>query len=217
MIHRGNVIVGPASCWASQFTIGSSRRHRCFHNYVTWTQTGRPEIAEDERNIALYVFDEHTGDVVREIRRGPGWICIFRKGIRSWIKSFLEPFWTEFSMSRNYWRGALKNIVGFIPLGFCFYAYLATLLPLKRAALVTVALGTAVSFTIEILQAFLPTRDSGTTDLITNTLGTWVGVASYNLLAPFLARLSPWLPFHLDYAHDHPSERWPRSADAPRV
>ncbi len=29
--------------------------------------------------------------------------------------------------------------------------------------------------------------------------------------------LGPHESCDLDYAHDHPSERWPRSADAPRV
>jgi len=161
-----------------------------FRNYAAWKQTGRPEIAEDERNIALYLFDESTGDVVRDKARSGVDLYIPAK-YKVMDKIALEPFWTEFNMSWSFWDGVLKNIVGFIPFGFCFYAYLVAILPVKRATLVTIALGTAVSLTIEILQAFLPTRDSGTTDLITNTLGAWVGVASYNLSIPILTRVFP--------------------------
>jgi hypothetical protein len=160
------------------------------HSYATWKQTGRPETAEDERNLALYLFDERGGDVVRDKARS-GMDLYIPERYKVMDKFFLEPFWTEFGMSWSYWRGVLKNIVGLIPFGFCFYAYLAAVLPIRRAALVTVALGTAVSLTIEILQAFLPTRESGTTDLFTNTLGSWVGVASYRLLIPALARSLP--------------------------
>jgi glycopeptide antibiotics resistance protein len=159
-------------------------------NYATWKQTGRPEIAGDERTFALYLLDEHSGDVVRDKARS-GVDLYIPARYKVMDKLFLEPFWTEFSMSWSFWEAALKNIVGFIPFGFCFYAYLVAVLPVKRATLVTVALGAAVSFTIEILQAFLPTRDSGTTDIITNTLGSWVGVALYRLLIPALARLFP--------------------------
>jgi glycopeptide antibiotics resistance protein len=105
-------------------------------------------------------------------------------------KEFLEPFWTEFSMSAKYWTAIVQNVIGFIPLGFCFYPYFAAL-SVKRPARITVALGTAVSLTIEVLQGFLPTRDSGTTDLFTNTLGTWIGVAGYNLIIPLVTRLFP--------------------------
>jgi glycopeptide antibiotics resistance protein len=100
-------------------------------------------------------------------------------------KIFLEPFWHEFNLTRSYLSSAVKNVIGFVPLGFCFYAYMIAL-RFKRAAFATVVLGTALSVTIEVLQAYLPTRDSGTTDIFTNALGTWVGVAAYNFLVPRL-------------------------------
>jgi hypothetical protein len=144
-------------------------------HYQTWTQEGRPEIQKDEANAALYLFDERAGNVVHN-RAGSGVDLSIPEKYVVLDQIFLQPFWTEFEMSRSYWSAAAKNIVGFIPLGFCFCARLSVARRLKRAALTTVLLGALVSLTIEVLQAYLPTRDSGMTDIITNTLGTWVGV-----------------------------------------
>lgn len=167
---------------------------QAFHDCVTWKQQGRPELTGDEGNVALYLFDEHAGNVVSNKARSGVALYIPEK-YTVMDQIFLEPLWTEFSMTRNYWSAVLKNIVGFIPFGFCFYAYATRTLSIKRPTLITVALGTAVSLTIEVLQAHLPTRDSGTTDLATNTLGTWMGAVSFDLLAPALARIFPWLSF----------------------
>ncbi len=157
-----------------------------FQHYDTWTKNGRPEVSVQERNVALYLFDEHTGRIVHnQVKSGIDLYIPERYMVVN--KIFMEPFWKEFNMSRSYWSAVLKNIVGFIPLGFCFYAYVSVL-QIKRATLFTVFLGCVVSVTIEILQAYLPTRDSGMTDIITNTLGTWGGVLLYQRVSRF-ARL----------------------------
>jgi len=150
-----------------------------FHHYQTWTKMRRPDITENERAVALYLFDEGTGSVIRN--HVPGGIDLFiPKRYMIVRQTLLEPFWKQFSPSWGYLKEGLINITGFIPLGLFFCAYLSSTGRIKRPALVTIILGFTVSLTIEVLQAYLPTRDSGTTDLITNTFGTGLGVWLYH-------------------------------------
>lgn len=167
---------------------------RVLNHSVTWQQNGQPEMRDDDRNIALYLFKEGTGSVVRDNAVSGVNLCIPEK-YKVMNKVFLEPVWTELMTSRGYWEAAIKNVVGFIPFGFCFYMYMVTQPRIRRPMVATIALGAAASLMIEILQAFLPTRESGITDIITNTLGTSMGVASYKSLRPTLARLFPKFPF----------------------
>lgn len=158
-------------------------------NYISWTHSGRPAPSIDNRALAVYLFNEHSGRVVHDLV--PSGVDLEIPKTYKVVKQiFLEPVWREFSMSRSYWGAVLKNVVGFIPFGFCFYGYLCTTLRLKRPRLTTVLLGTMVSLTIEVLQAYIPTRDSGTSDIFTNTFGTWIGAMSYDLAQPFIVRIA---------------------------
>ena len=153
-------------------------------HHLSWTKRARPEIADGEGNAALYLFHEGAGDIVyNAVAPGPDLLLPERYTVAD--KIALEPFWKEFNLSMSYWDSALQNVVGFVPVGFCFYPWFLAL-RLKRPALAAVLTGTAISLTIEVTQAFLPTRDSGTTDLFTNTFGTWLGVAGYRALRPLL-------------------------------
>jgi len=155
-------------------------------HYQTWTREGRPDLSTEEHNAALYLFNERSGRVVRD-RAGSGVDLFIPERYVVVDKIALEPFWDEFSFSRSYWDSVVKNIVGFLPLGFFFYPYLL-LHRFRRPALATVILGTLVSLTMEILQAYLPTRDSGTTDILTNTLGTWLGLVIFRAANGLLVR-----------------------------
>ena len=91
-----------------------------------------------------------------------------------------EPPWEEFKPNWGYYEDLLINIGGFVPLGFFFCAYFSSVRRLDRVVLATIVLGGVVSLVIEVLQAFLPTRDSGMTDIITNTLGSAIGAILCN-------------------------------------
>lgn len=147
-------------------------------HYEEWTTRGQPEISGNEAAIAVYLFDERAGNVVRNAIR-PGIDLSIPNRYSLLHPRFLEPFWKEFRNTRSYWNDVVINIVGFIPLGLVFCHYWSTARPIKHPAMVTVVLGLAVSLTIEVLQAYLPTRSSGTTDLLTNTFGTVLGVRLY--------------------------------------
>jgi hypothetical protein len=142
-----------------------------FQHYKSWTEKGRPAITENERSVALYVFDEHTGNVVHDQ---------VHSGIDLQIPvqfTLVDPIFLG-PPSLGNWQDILVNIAGFIPVGFLFRAYFSTR-QIKRPAMAAVILGGMASLTIEILQVFLPTRGSDMTDVITNVFGTCVGIILY--------------------------------------
>ena len=159
------------------------------HHYETWTEKGRPDVSNVERPVALYLFNERAGRVVHsQVQSGPDLYIPERYLVLDQV--FLEPFWEEFRPSWSYWSDVLINVAGFIPFGFLFCAYSSLVARIKRPELATILLGFMISLTIESAQVFLPTRDSSTTDLIANTIGTYLGVGLYrtNVWLVVLAR-----------------------------
>ncbi len=147
-------------------------------HFANWTKGDGTGFATTESTVALYLFAERRGNIVHnQIDSATDLLIPERFFVLH--EQFLERPWDEFRQDWNYWKDVGINVAGFIPLGFSFFAYFLTVRKIKRPVLVTVALGLAVSLTIEVLQAFLPTRDSGMTDLATNTLGTAVGVLAF--------------------------------------
>jgi hypothetical protein len=144
-------------------------------SFVEWMKGSEADPAKNDGIIARYLFDEGKGDVARN-QIDPATNLLIPKRFFVLDQQFLEQPWNEFHPGWHYWKDVAVNIVGFTPLGFFFYAYFYQVRKVEHPAALTIAFGFAVSLTIEVLQAFLPTRDSGMTDLITNTLGTAIGV-----------------------------------------
>jgi VanZ family protein len=147
-------------------------------HYESWSKNLGAQLAGTDGTRALYVFNEGEGRVVHnEIASEPD----LRIPEHYFVlhKRFLEPFWKEFRPNWVFAQDVILNVVAFVPLGFLLCAYFSSVRALNRPRLVAIMLGAAVSLTIEILQAYLPTRESGTLDIITNTTGTAAGAILY--------------------------------------
>ena len=74
-------------------------------------------------------------------------------------------------------------MIGFIPFGFFFCALLLKLTCMGRlsTSAVVFILGVVLSVAIEVSQAYLPTRDSSSTDVAMNSLGTILGIVMYQI------------------------------------
>lgn len=147
-------------------------------HYAAWITHSTNEI-KSENPAALYLFTEGAGNVVHNQMDSGNDLEIPQRYLVL-HQQFLEPPWDEFDPSWDYCKNVLINIGGFIPLGFLFCAYFSLVWRPARPVLAAIVFGATVSLAIEVLQSFLPTRDSGMTDIITNTLGTAVGAALYD-------------------------------------
>ncbi len=149
---------------------------------VDWTKGSDLDSVKRAGATARYLFDEGNGNVARnQVDSSTNLLIPERFFVLH--AEFLERPWDEYRPGWRYWKNIAVNVVGFIPLGFFFYAYLSQVRHAKHPVALTIALGFALSLTIEVLQAFLPTRDSGMTDLITNTFGTALGVIAFRYKA----------------------------------
>ena len=171
---------------------------RSFHSWTSATALG-PAKAEAEPALALYLFNERDGAVVHN-ERNPETNLIIPARYLVLHNPFLQPPWEHYRNRWSaahywpYWQDAGVNVAGFMPVGFCFAAYFVSVKRRQHPLRLCVLVGFTLSLTIEVLQAFLPTRNSGMTDLITNTVGTALGGMLYRCsLVQYLwnAALSP--------------------------
>jgi VanZ like family/Concanavalin A-like lectin/glucanases superfamily len=174
-------------------------------HFERWTQQQVPLVHEAKGPVAVYLFDEHDGNVVHD-RTGSAPDLLIPARYFVLHPTFLEPAWDQFLgrwegwMSWSYWSDVCLNVAGFMPLGFFFTAYFSVVRPIPRPRAKVVVLGLTISLVIETSQYFLPTRDSSMADVTTNTLGTVVGVALYRpllirelLTRPLVVAVNRWM------------------------
>jgi glycopeptide antibiotics resistance protein len=140
----------------------------------------------------LYVFDEHTGNIIHNQVRSQDNLYIPPKYMVL-RKTLLDPVWRAFSWNRGFWQDALIDVGGFVPFG-CFFCAYFSVSGFSRPALSASLLGALVSLIIEVKQEFLPTRDSSMADVINNTLGSVIGAAvCRGCLARAIRQRADWI------------------------
>ena len=85
--------------------------------------------------------------------------------------AFLDAAWPR------YWTGfdLATNVIAYLPLGFLLTLTLRRMPGRGTPALLALILGTLLSFCLESLQTWLPTRVASNLDLACNTIGTGLG------------------------------------------
>jgi VanZ like family/Concanavalin A-like lectin/glucanases superfamily len=142
-------------------------------HYETWTtgDAGPPDL---DGAVSRYAFTEKAGrEIHNSVATGPE--LVIPSTFRIPHKAFLRSPIREFEVTGRYLSDVLLNIVGFVPVGFLLCAFFALSRPRKNAFLYAVLAGGMLSLAIEVMQAYIPQRVSGVTDIITNTLGSALG------------------------------------------
>jgi hypothetical protein len=143
-------------------------------SYQNWSHDDGLRCDELNGRTALFTFHEGRGALINNLCAG-GTDLTIPNFFRLPFKPFLAPPWKEFVASWDYFNDVLRNILGFVPFGFALCGYLSMGRAARHAIWITVLAGCLTSLTIEILQGYLPQRESGITDIITNTSGALIG------------------------------------------
>ncbi len=143
-------------------------------DYRSWTNQARP-LESPRKPDLLYLFNEHSERLIQDHGTSrinlqvPERYVIVRQ-------TLLEIPLRAFEPTRGYVEDLAINVLGFAPFGVTLYAFLFACGRRRYVGSTVVIAGLLTSLTIETLQSNLPTRDSDLTDVLTNTLGAWLGV-----------------------------------------
>jgi VanZ family protein len=144
--------------------------------YALWTSHQAEPLAAESGLAALYCFDEKSGQWTKDLSTNRHRLLIPER-YRVLRKRVLELPWGPNPIGMSDLDDIAINILGFMPFGFIVYRYRRLAKPDGRAWNVVwaVCAGATISLAIELTQVWLPNRYSSATDLLTNTLGTFLG------------------------------------------
>jgi hypothetical protein len=159
-----------------------SSQKASFH-FKQWSENQNFSFSRQAKPVILYLYDEKGGTKVFDHAGGSHHLQIPPR-MRVLETKILAPPWKNFKFNRSFGIDIIINLFGFIPFGFILFAILIRLGGEfeKQGILITVAICFSVSFALEIVQAWIPSRSSHMLDLLLNALGGWVGAFAYRFL-----------------------------------
>jgi hypothetical protein len=144
-------------------------------HYEVWRDSGSLSREIGSLSIALYLFNEQTGPVVRDYS-GLGNNLVIPEHFTPLRRRMLAMPLNDFRANRAYALDIVINILGFIPFGFFVSWYFSDKGFMHvRIAIITIVRGIGTSLFIEIVQAYLPDRSSQLMDVLSNSGGTVLG------------------------------------------
>ena len=152
---------------------------KILQHFQYWTKGEQHCASTKESMLAHYTFAERGGKWIQDQATQNNLLIPSRFEVLQ--KTILVPPWKDFRLNRSYLVDILINILGFIPFGFCFSAYLwqKKRLSIYRILLFSILLAGIISLSIELIQVYLPTRDSQLMDIITNKVGAGLGAVLF--------------------------------------
>ena len=147
-------------------------------------QKGMSGLVETPGCLALYPFDEGKGNTAKSISDKPRPFTI-PVSIHALPRTILSLPYNDMRSQEVDKADFIENIFFFVPFGI-----LLTAIILKKQRnsyfstfLIVILAGALLSIVIEASQLFLPTRNSGMADIISNILGNGFGMlATFTLL-----------------------------------
>jgi VanZ family protein len=152
---------------------------RVFEHFEKWKNGSALPLSREKDIVVFYPMDEKNGQKIHNAASNHYHLSI---PIRFKIlkKNYLKLSRNALKLEGLSLRDMYINILGFIPLGYLLVVNISSFMSSRastwRLIFWAILGGTLISLFIEILQAFLPTRNSSLTDLIFNALGTGLGL-----------------------------------------
>jgi VanZ family protein len=150
--------------------------------FQQWAANNRFPCTDGGSFSLCYDFNEKSGTRVTDYSENQLHLELAPR-MRVLQKELLSFPGPDLDFNRSFWMDTVVNFAGFVPLGFILAAVLGGF---KGPGKITAIAGSlficlAVSLTIELLQAWIPSRSSSLLDLALNTGGGFAGAMIVNI------------------------------------